>query len=136
MDKFNPVFVQMVYDKANTVFKGNGLTFFRKAVKLFDDVAADGVIIFGFQVDTKGFVDIVQFGRTLDCIFSAWLDFFNILILIFIIFIADLAYDFLKKILECDQTCCGTIFIEYDCQIDGMLYAFRSSGQQWLYIHK
>ena len=51
------------------------------------------------QMDMKFVVDIIKFGRTLNCIFSSWLDFFNIFDFIFIVFVTDFTYNFFKQVL-------------------------------------
>ena len=63
MDKFNSVFIDTVNYQADTAFQSNGLAVFWKAVQLFDDIASDGIIIFGSQFCADGFIDIIQFGR-------------------------------------------------------------------------
>ena len=50
-------------------------------------------------MDMKFVVDIIKFGRTLNCIFSSWLDFFNIFDFIFIVFVTDFTYNFFKQVL-------------------------------------
>lgn len=60
MDKFNSVFIDTVNYQADTAFQSNGLAVFWKAVQLFDDIASDGIIIFGSQFCADGFIDIIR----------------------------------------------------------------------------
>ena len=109
MDKFNSVFIDTVNYQADTAFQSNGLAVFWKAVQLFDDIASDGIIIFGSQFCADGFIDIIQFGRAKSKIFSSWLNFFDIFSFVSIVFIADLTYDFFQKIFQSDKSCGGTV---------------------------
>ena len=124
MDKFDSVFVQTVNNQADATFKCDRLTLFGKAVKLFNNISANRIIIFRFQINMEGFVDIIQLGRTLNNIFSFRLDFFNIFDFILIVFVANLTYDLFQQVFQCDQTGCGTVFVQNDCQIDGCFTHF------------
>ena len=62
MDKFDSVFVQTVNNQADATFKCDRLTLFGKAVKLFNNISANRIIIFRFQINMEGFVDIIQLG--------------------------------------------------------------------------
>ena len=53
MDKFDSVFVQTVNNQADATFKCDRLTLFGKAVKLFNNISANRIIIFRFQINMK-----------------------------------------------------------------------------------
>ena len=76
------------------------------------------------HLDLFADVDIIQLGRTLNNIFSFRLDFFNIFDFILIVFVANLTYDLFQQVFQCDQTRCGTVFVQNDCQIDGCFTHF------------
>ena len=48
-DFFDPVLVNMFYQKADIVVQGDGLSFLGQIINLFNDVTADGIIIIGIQ---------------------------------------------------------------------------------------
>lgn len=126
MNKFNSVFVKKINNQTGSVFQSDGLTLRGETVQLFNDISTDGIIIFGFQLCSQSLINIIKLCGALYYIFPAWLNFFDIFNLIFIVFITDFAYDFFQKVFQCDQTGSGTVFIQDNSKIYGMLSAFRS----------
>ena len=113
----NPVFVELFYDHTDSIFGDNGVTGFRKTVQLFDDKASERIIIFRFQIQLQGIIEIVKISRTLNNIF-VFAYRFDIFFFILIIFIVDLANNLFKNIFQGDQTGCFTVFIQDNCDIE------------------
>ena len=64
MDAFDTVFVQLFHYKADSVFSGHLIPFFRKAVEPFDDKSAKRIVIIRLQMKAELFVEIIQVGGT------------------------------------------------------------------------
>ena len=75
-----------------------------------DHMSGDGIIIFRFKVQTKQLVNIFQLGGTIYGIFM-FIDLTDIVLLFFIVLIADLTHDFFQQILQGDESGNGTVFI-------------------------
>ena len=70
MNKFNPIFIRDIYHRAHPILQSDGFALSWKTVKLLDNITTYRVIIFRFQLGPKGFVNVTEFGRTKDLVFS------------------------------------------------------------------
>ena len=97
MNCLNPVFIELFYDHTDSFFGGNRVTGFWKKIKLLDDKASERIIIFRFQIQIQGIIEIVKIGRTFNNIF-VFAYRFDIFFFILIIFIVDFANNLFKDI--------------------------------------
>lgn len=103
-NRFYPVFIKRLHDKANSVIGTYFISDFREAIQMFDDKSAEGIVIFGYKIRFQTVVYIVQIHRSFDDIFL----FGNLsehIVLFFVVFVMNLAYDFFQNIFQCDQSC-------------------------------
>ena len=94
----------------NTVFQFHFFAVFGKAVQIFDDDTADGVVVFGIQLRSQSIVDIVQFHAAFYQV-GAFAGFYDVFGFVRIVLIADLAYDFFQQVFQGDHTHGGTVFV-------------------------
>ena len=120
--------------QADAVLCDNKFPSFGEMVQMLDDVAADGIVIFGFQMKIQFFVEVSQLGRTKYLIFI-FLNPADGVFLIMVVLITDVSDDFLQQVLQSDHSHGGAIFIQYDGEIHRVFPHFYHEFRRFFCTH-